>query len=80
MSRLGAGLGIGAIAIIIIVILVVNVGLGGLATQYTVNFWATYIKGVPVHVPFFPCAIAGLFLGEVAIPAAIATWVLSFVL
>ena len=68
------------VGVVIVVILLINLLVGGLATQYVVEFWGSYFKGVPVHVPFLPCAIAGLFLGEITVPAAIATWVLSFVL
>lgn len=68
------------IGIVIGVILLINLLVGGLATEYVVEFWASYLKGVPVDVPFLPCAVAGLFLGEITVPAAIATWVLSFVL
>ncbi len=64
----------------IITILVVNIVLGGLATQYVIQFWATLIKGVPVDAPFTICAIAGLFLGEFTIPAAVITWLFHFVL
>lgn len=70
-SGVGAGL---------LVMFLINLLLGGLATEYIVEFWAGYAKGVPVDVPFFPCAIAGLFVGTAAIPLAVATWVLSFVL
>jgi len=68
------------IGIFILVILLINLLVGGFATEYFVEFWGGYIKGVPVDVPFLPCAIAGLFLGEFTIPAAIVTWILSFVL
>ncbi len=66
--------------IVIVVILLINLLVGGLATEYVVEFWGGYFKGVPLDVPFLPCAVAGLFLGEITVPAAIATWVLSFVL
>ncbi len=78
--RFFSGLGFLGIALFIIGIIVVNIFIGGWAVQYTVEFWASYFKGVAVHVHFLPCAIAGLFLGEIAIPAAIVTWILSFVL
>ncbi len=60
--------------------MVLNALLGGFATQYVVEFWGSMLNGVPVDVPFWACAIAGIFIGEVTIPAAIATWLLSFVL
>lgn len=65
---------------IALVIIALNILLGGLATQYIVEFWASYFKGVPVDIPFLPAAIAGLFFGEITIPLAVITWILSFVL
>jgi len=64
----------------VVVVLIINVFWGGIATQYVVEFWAGYIKNRPVDVPFLPCALAGVILGEITIPAAVATWLLSFVL
>lgn len=63
---------------IMLFILALNVVFGGLATEYVVEYWASYSRQTPVDVPFFPCAVAGLFLGELTIPLAIVTWVLSF--
>jgi hypothetical protein len=63
-----------------LIILVCNILFGGIATRYVVEFWGTMIKGVPVHVPFFPCLIGGLFLGEFTIPVAVLTWIVSFVI
>ena len=65
---------------IIALFLVLNILLGGVSVQYVINFWGTYLQNKPVHVPFLPCMIAGLFLGEISIPAACLTWVLSFIL
>jgi hypothetical protein len=65
---------------VFLLVLLINLLVGGLATEYVVEFWAGYIKGVPTDVPFLPCAVAGVFLGEFTIPAAIATWILSFIL
>jgi hypothetical protein len=65
---------------VVLIVLVINVIFGGLATEYVVEFWASYFKGIPVDISFIPCAIAGLFLGEIAIPAAAFTWLFSFVL
>jgi hypothetical protein len=70
----------GSGCIVLIVILVLNILLGGVCTQYVVDFWGTYIQHKPVTVPFLPCAVAGLFLGEIAIPAAAITWIFSFIL
>lgn len=70
----------GSLLGIFLVILVLNVVFGGLATEYVVEFWGARYKGHPVDVPFGPCVIAGLFLGEFTIPAAVLTWLISFVL
>lgn len=70
----GAGFGLW------LVILMVNLLIGGLATEYVVEFWTGYVQGTPKDVPFWPCALAGLFLGQFTVPAAIVTWILSFVL
>ena len=60
-------------------ILIINFFLGGVCTQYVVNFWMGFIQGVPVHMPFLPAAIAGLFVGQFTIPLAVLTWAVSFV-
>ena len=57
-----------------------NLVLGGFATQYVVEYWGTYLKEAPVDIPFWVCAIAGFFVGQITVPAAIITWLLSFVL
>ncbi len=61
----------------VVLIFALNILLGGICTQYTVNFWGTKIKKEAVHAPFVPCAIAGVFLGEFTIPVAAATFVLD---
>ncbi len=57
-----------------------NISIGAWALQYTVAYWTLYFGHVAKHIPYLPAAIGGLFLGEITIPAAIATWILSFVL
>lgn len=64
----------------LLMVLLLNVTIGGLLVRYDVQFWASYFKGTQVAIPMFPCAIAGLFLGEIALPVAIITWLLSFVI
>lgn len=65
---------------VIAFLVALNVSIGAWATQYVVAFWTHVIKGVAIHIPYLPAAVAGLFLGEVVIPAAVGTWVLSFIL
>ena len=67
--------GVGGCAILLLV-LVFNILVGGYATEYTLETWATYVKEAVVDVPFLPCALAGLFLGEIIVPLAIATWII----
>lgn len=64
----------------LVLVLAVNLLFGGLATQYVFEFWVSYIKGAPVNLPFWPCALAGLFVGEFTVPIALVTWVLSPIL
>lgn len=82
MRGMGILRGMGAFGIVLISVafILINPLIGGLATEYVVEFWASYLKGVPVNIPFLPCIVAGLFFGEITIPAAVATWILSFVL
>jgi len=58
----------------------INLLLGGICTEYVVEFWSSYFKEVAVDVSFWPCALAGLFLGEITIPLALFTYIMSFVL
>lgn len=60
----------------LISIFVLNLFLGGFCTQYVINFWAPKLVEHAVNAPFWSCALAGLFFGEITIPAAILTWLL----
>ena len=66
----------GCLALIILIIF--NITIGGLATEYVFETWVTYFKEAPVDIPFWVAAIAGLFIAEVTVPAAIVTWLLTF--
>jgi len=59
-------------------VLALNVVLGGLATQYVLTHWVSFVQHRAVSVPFFPCVMAGMFVGQFTIPLAILTWVLTF--
>ena len=76
MSSRSSGSLLGCLALL----LLFNLLAGGICTEYVVEFWASYFKGVPVHVPFWTCALAGLFIGEITAPLAIVTWIFSFVM
>ena len=73
------GKGLGCLSILLI-ILVLNLLFGGLATQYVVEFWGPYIVHHPVQVPFSVCVVVGIFFGEVTIPAAVLTWLISYII
>ncbi|NCN07746.1 hypothetical protein GW933_03560 [Candidatus Falkowbacteria bacterium] len=64
----------------VLVFILINLLLGGICTEYVVEFWSSYFKEVAVDVSFWPCALAGLFLGEITIPLALFTYIMSFVL
>jgi len=81
MRNRQSGFTLGELMIVIgfvLVVVIVNLTIGALCTEYVVEYWASYSKGYAVDVPFGPCIVAGLFLGELAIPAALVTWIASF--
>jgi hypothetical protein len=53
---------------------------GGLCAEYVVEFWATYLKGVPVDIPFLPAFLGGMLIGPVTFTLAVITWIFSFCL
>lgn len=65
---------------ILIITLLFGFFVGGYCVKYDVEFWASYIKHTQVIVPFIPCGIAGLVLFEIAVPVAVITWVLSYII
>lgn len=60
-------------------ILGLNVTVGALCVQYVVSFWTQYFMHVAKHVPFIVAALVSVVV-EVSIPAAIITWLCSFIL
>lgn len=76
ISRWNGPFGMGWVAFVI-VLLVVNFVVGGLATRYVLEYWGTYVRQERVDMPLLPCMFAGLFVGEVTMPAAIATFIMS---
>jgi len=63
-----------------IALLIINFIVGGFATKYIIDFWGTYVGRGRVDVPLLPCMIAGIFFGEVTIPGAIGTFIMSLFL
>jgi hypothetical protein len=81
MRNAGTAVALGGLGCLPILLLIAfNVFVGGYCTQYVVEYWGAYITGHAVHIPFVVAAVAGLFLGEFTVPAAILTWLLSFVI
>ncbi len=56
--------------------MVIGISLGGFCFDYVLGFWST-IAGHPLDVPWYLDAIAGLFLSQFMIPAAIVTLIIS---
>ena len=69
----------GGTCILILFIMAFNFFVGGYATEYVVETAHLWIKGVPVDVPFIPCAFAGLIVGEFTIPLAILFFLFNMV-
>lgn len=63
--------------VLVVALLVINLVAGGLTTKYILDYWGTFIKNERVDMPLFPCMLAGLLVGEVTIPGALATFILS---
>jgi hypothetical protein len=62
-------------------LLLLSFFVGGLMVEYCIEFWASYAKGQQVDIPFFAAGLAGLLLSwNVALPATIITFILSFCL
>ncbi|AZR73230.1 hypothetical protein BBF96_07430 [Anoxybacter fermentans] len=53
---------------------------GGAAVKYLVEYWGSYFKNERVVIPFLVAGIGGVLLGRIAIPAAIFTWILSYMI
>jgi hypothetical protein len=71
MSRSGRGFfGVGGRTIVLIVLLV-NITIGAVCFDYSLKF--VFDK----DIPWYGDCVCGLFLGEVAVPAAIICWVLG---
>lgn len=62
---------------ILILVLIFNFSVGGLATRYVIEFWASYFRREKTTIPFFGAALAGLFIAELTIPIAIGTFLIS---
>jgi hypothetical protein len=54
----------------VLILLVINLGIGGACFDYVL--YAVFGK----DIPWYGDAIAGLFLGEFSIPAAVIVWII----
>jgi len=62
----------GCSCLVWLVILASNIFIGAMAVNYLLQVWFSK------DIPWFGDALIGLFLAEVAVPAAIVTWLLRF--
>jgi hypothetical protein len=53
---------------------------GTFCVGYTFDYWASYIKGECIDLPYLPRLVAAVFLVGPSIPAAVITWLTSFVM
>ena len=65
---------------VFLVLVFLNLTIGAWCLEYTVEFWASFIKGYPVDIPFWGAMLAAFPLGPPAIPAAALTWLSSFMI
>jgi hypothetical protein len=66
--------------LIIVIVLLLNFLLGGLATEYSIEYWGSLVKESTIQLPYLPTRIGGIFLGEITIPVAICTWIVSYMI
>jgi hypothetical protein len=57
------------------IILLFNILIGGFAIHYLIEVVLPIILGYPVMISVWPCFIAGLFLGDIAVPLALIVWI-----
>lgn len=62
----------------LVFIILFNVFIGGLATEYCFEYWASYAKGAPVDAPLYVCMIVGTIVAEITIPVAVITMLCDF--
>jgi hypothetical protein len=63
--------------IALVFLLLFNFFIGGLATQYSIQYWVSYFKHSQIEIGYFPSAIAGTVIAETTIPIAILTLILD---
>lgn len=69
-----------AYVIAIFLLLAFNAFVGGWVTERIVEYWASFVNGTYVDVPFWPCAVAWLLFAKWLLIPAVLTLLLSFVL
>ena len=56
---------------------VINVTAGTVASRYVIRYWTEKMEGVPVVLSWPVSALAGLVLGEIAVPAGVVTGIVD---
>ena len=69
------GYGCSGCLTMVVFMLVLHFFIGGLLVQYSLETWLEWHHGEPRDVPFWQCGLIAIPLAEVAIPAAIITWI-----
>ena len=79
MHRISRGqkhMSMGCLAMTILLIMCISVG--GIATQYTIEYWVPKIRGTQVRdVPFKYYFLGGIVFGAITIPVSIGTLIAS---
>jgi SNF family Na+-dependent transporter len=72
-----ASFGCGGCLVVILVVLLIHYFVGGWLVQYSVQEWKSKWEGHRVEVEFWKCGLAAIPLAEVAVPAAVITWLVD---
>jgi len=59
---------------------IVMLTIGALLSQYVVDYWGTVITHREIDLPYLPAMAIGFVGGTIMIPAAIITWVLTYII
>lgn len=62
---------------IFVLALVVNITLGTLSAKYAIEFWMTHLNGSTFELRWGAAIVLGLIFGEVFIPIALVTLIVS---
>ena len=62
--------------VLVIALVLLSFWVGGVCVQYDITTWSEVLAHKHVSPPFFPCAVAGVFVASIATPLAVVTWCL----